>query len=77
MPNNYFQTANKPLAITLLTLGFKLKILDRKANKPTFYFAPASGLDEAVKAFWQRRLKVEPIALFVNQAIITSCFLSD
>lgn len=77
MPDNYFQTANKPLAITLITLGFKLEDLDRKSRKTRFCFSRTTELDEAVQAFWLRRLRVEPVALFVNQAIIKSCFLSD
>ena len=77
MPDNYFQTENIPLAITLVTLGFKLEVLDRKSRKTKFYFSRTAELAEAVQAFWLRRLKVEPIALFVNQAIIESCFLCD
>lgn len=77
MPDQYFQTKNMPLAITLITLGFKLETLDRKSEKTTYYFLRVAGLDEAVQAFWQRNLKVEPLALFINQAVISSCFLSE
>jgi hypothetical protein len=76
MPDNYFQTRSRPLATTLVSLGFKLEAADRSKKRIVFSFGRTEGLDEAVQAFWSRELKVDPVRLFISQTLIKSYFLS-
>lgn len=65
--DQYFETTDLGLGTTILTLGFTLDSLDRSnPSRVRFVFKKKGGLDEVVHAYWQKELKVEPLAYFNN-----------
>ncbi len=71
MSNIYFSTSDFYLATTLITLGFKLSIIDHPpSGRAEFMFERVDCLDEAVAKFWQRSLCVEPVLFCTNQKML-------
>ena len=65
--DQYFETSDLGLATALVTFGYPLEALDRNdPHRVVFSFARTDGLDEMVQEFWQRNLKIEPLAYFNN-----------
>lgn len=65
--NQYFETTDLGLGTTIVTLGFTLDSLDRSnPSRVRFIFRKQDGLDEAVRAYWQKELSVEPLSYFNN-----------
>lgn len=65
--DKYFETTDLGLATTLVTQGFSLHSLDRNnPHRVRFVFQKENELDEAVRAYWQKELVVEPLTYFNN-----------
>lgn len=65
--NQYFETTDLGLGTTIVTLGFTLDSLDRSnPSRVRFIFRKQDGLDEVVRAYWQKELAVEPLSYFNN-----------
>lgn len=66
-----YGTTDFYLATTLVTLGFKLDIIDHPPNgRAEFMFERVEGLDEAVESYWRQILRVEPILFCTNQKML-------
>lgn len=73
--NNYqsepFITADLSLASSLLTLGYEIWNLDKtNPQKAQFIFQRSSGLDLAVKQYWDGKLRINPRLFFDNQKML-------
>ena len=67
MSNKHFETSDLGLATALVTFGHPLEALNRNdPHRVVFSFTRTAGLDEVVQEFWQRNLKIEPLAYFNN-----------
>lgn len=70
---DYFITRDMPLACTLITLGFRLEVIDRsEGERYQFCFGRQERLDQTVQAFWKGELAVEPKSLFVHHKLLKS-----
>lgn len=63
----YFATHDIFLSSALITLGFKIEVLDKSnPQKVEFCFHRERGLDKAVQAYWALELQLEPQAFSSN-----------
>lgn len=64
--NQFFQTSDFPLAISLSCMGFALEAVDKtnKQGRSSFVYQHSSALDEVVRQFWKNELRIEPNAFF-------------
>ena len=70
---NYFYTSDFPLCSVLIGCGFQPDSLDRSdERRTTFIFQKTKELEKAIQAYWNRELKVEPLALFDSQRYLKS-----
>lgn len=70
---NHFKTSDFHLASTLVTLGFKLDIIDHPPNrKAEFLFIRDDGLDTTIESFWRGDLRIEPRLFCTNQKMLKS-----
>lgn len=61
------------LATTLVTLGFKLDIIDHKpGDKAEFIFDRRNDLDQVIESFWRGDLRIEPRLFCTNQKMLKS-----
>lgn len=68
-----FQTSDFALAITLISLGFKIYHIDRNdSSRVQFCFEREKGLDQAVTAFWTDEIRIEPKVLLLNHKLLKS-----
>lgn len=78
--HEYFATYDIGLASVLLTLNFILESLD-KANprKVQFVFQKPTdaSLDEAIQAYWNKTLRLEPQTLLTNLKLLKNRLYSD
>lgn len=73
MSDQYFYSSDFPLCSVLLCCGFTLDSMDRSDKKrTTFIFQKTKELGQAIEAYWDRQLKVEPLALFESQRYLKS-----
>ena len=61
--NETYKTTDMALA-TVLSMNFPVRELINKNGRGTFIFDNTDELQELVNAFWNKQIKVEPIALF-------------
>lgn len=61
----YFTTSELPLCAALICLEFSLDSLDKTNPQRTiFIFKQSKNLDKTVDDFWQRKIRLEPLAYF-------------
>ena len=73
MKNSHFQTSDYTLAVSLCCLGFPVDSLDcTNPQRVEFCFEREEGLDEAVKAFWKREIRVEPMTYATHSKLLKS-----
>jgi len=63
----YIKTSDLNLAATLLCLGFPIPAIDYidlNSKKMEFYFDKEPSVEKAMKDYWNKNLKVEPLELF-------------
>lgn len=59
----HFTTHDIFLSSALITLGFKIDLLDKNnPQKVEFCFLREKGLDKAIQAYWGMELQLEPQA---------------
>jgi len=61
---DYYSTSDLSCATTL-SLWYPIEAIDRtNPHKATFLFKRVESLDELLKSYWKRELKIEPQAYF-------------
>jgi hypothetical protein len=71
--NNFFRTNELSLAATLQSMGYEIDSVEKNNDgKATFLVRRDSELDDAVRLFWLRRLKIDPLSFFESLKIIKS-----
>ena len=73
MKNDFFETSDMALCVTLCALGFTLDCVDR-SNPPraVFVIQREEGLDETIQRYWSHSLAVDPLAYSATQKNIKS-----
>lgn len=77
MQMNYHQISDYHLAVTLITIGFKLHSIDRTKPRAEFCFEPAGNISESISAYWNDELTVNPKVLFVNHKLLKSRLFAE
>jgi hypothetical protein len=62
--NDSFSTSDLSLASALLSLGYRLEVVEKQYPKSLFLFQRTKYLDEAVQGFWSGELRIEPKSYF-------------
>ena len=74
----YFATYDIFLSSVLLSLNFTLDRLDRtNPRKVQFIFQKITGLDEAVQAYWDKTLRLEPQTVLTNLKLLKNRLYSE
>lgn len=69
----YLKTNELSLVATLQVLGYGVESVEKNINgRATFLIKKDSQIDDAIKLFWLKKLKVEPLAFFESLKIIKS-----
>ena len=72
MQNDYYETSDFPLAVTL-ALWYPLESIDKtKPHKAQFIFKREKNLDQFIESYWRGEFQVEPIAFFQQMKLIKS-----
>ncbi len=70
---DYMKISDFQLAVTLSTLGFQLKEIDRASpDRYQFCFEDNKKLGKTIQAFWCNELRLEPKALFFHHKLLKS-----
>ena len=72
MNNDFFETSDMALCVTLCALGFRLDCVDRSASRAVFVIQRREGLDEAIQRYWGHFLAIDPLLLFATQKEVKS-----
>jgi hypothetical protein len=73
-----YLTSDFPVAVTLLTKGFKLDTLDRSdPQRIVFHFMRNKGLDDVLELYWKGEMQVEPQQFYLNQKLLKNRILED
>ena len=74
----YFATFDIGLACVLLSLGFILDSLGKtNPRKVQFIFQRTDSLDEAIQAYWNKSLRLEPQSVLTNLKFLKNRLYSD
>lgn len=66
-----YGTTDFYLATTLVTLGYKLDVIDHAPNtRAEFLFERKDDLDQAIESFWRGDLRIEPRLFCTNQKML-------
>ena len=74
--NDFYKTTDMALA-TVLSMNFPVRELINKNGRGTFLFDDTEELEQFVEAFWNKRLTVEPTALFEALKLIKNRLYND
>ena len=73
MSTTNFATTDFPLAASLISVGYKLRVIDRQpTGRAEFIFDRSASLDTTIQAFWCGDLRIEPKLFFANQKMLKS-----
>ena len=72
MHNEYFETSDMPLCVSLVALGYTLDSIDRSSSRAVFVIQRMEGLDEAIQQYWSHSLALDPLLLFATQKEVKS-----
>lgn len=76
--DNTFLTTDLHLASVLLSIGYPLRGIDRsKPKKAIFVFTRNDRLEEIIKAFWARGLKLEPLSVLTSLKLMKNRLYSQ
>lgn len=68
MSDDYFETSDFYLAVTLLSLGFCIVNFDlTEPRRVKFIFEARQGLYETIDDFWNDKIQLNPKVIFVYQ----------
>lgn len=74
----YFATYDIFLSSVLLSLDFTLERLDRSIpRKVQFIFQRTDTLEEAVQAYWDKTLRLEPQTVLTNLKLLKNRLYSE
>lgn len=80
MDIKYVKTSDINMASTLLTLGFPIDGIHAKEGQIhvyDFYFAKSKELSKAIKDYWDKELRIEPLQLFSSRKDILTRMRDD
>lgn len=70
---SYFSSSELSLCSALIVLGFTLHSLKKDTPQKTiFIFEKSKELDTTVNDFWQRKIRLEPLAYFETTRYLKS-----
>ena len=71
--NDFFKSSDLSLITTLQLYGYYFETVDRSnKNKIIFFIKKDEKLDDLIKAFWSRSLRVCPLSYFEALKIVKS-----
>ena len=75
--NDYFRSSDLALVVAL-SLFFPIEAIDRESSgKAYFLFHKSGDLDDTLKKYWSRQLKIEPQAFFNQLKVVKARIYSE